>query len=146
MTGDVASGGSQANCGGASAQKRRLVVKPLKQPEENQEADFQISDAESSDSDESHTRQRIKLKVKRSRASQHQQENDSAAQSSPAELSQAQKVTKGVLKLKCAAPFSRPVNEEEVPGYGAAVQQPMDLLTVLTKLKDGQYLSLGKTF
>jgi len=52
-------------------------------------------------------------------------------------------VVKGVLKLKAAAPFSRPVNEEEVPGYGAAVKQPMDLGSVLEKLKNAEYTSLG---
>ena len=65
-------------------------------------------------------------------------------QSSAAELSTAQKVVAGVLKLKSAAPFSRPVNEEEVPGYTAAVQSPMDLGTVLEKLKNGEYRSLGR--
>ena len=50
---------------------------------------------------------------------------------------------RGVLKLKAAAPFSRPVNEEEVPGYGSAVQNPMDLGTVLEKLKNAEYTSLG---
>lgn len=50
---------------------------------------------------------------------------------------------RGVLKLKTAAPFSRPVNEEEVPGYGLAVQNAMDLGTVLEKLKNGEYTSLG---
>ena len=50
---------------------------------------------------------------------------------------------RGVLKLKAAAPFSRPVNEEEVPGYSLAVQTPMDLGTVLEKLKNGDYTSLG---
>ena len=48
-----------------------------------------------------------------------------------------------MLKLKAAAPFSRPVNEDEVPGYGVAVQNPMDLGTVLEKLKHGEYTSLG---
>ena len=50
---------------------------------------------------------------------------------------------RGVLKLKTAAPFSRPVNEEEVPGYGLAVQNAMDLGTVLEKLKNDEYTSLG---
>ena len=63
---------------------------------------------------------------------------------SAAELSRAQKIVRGVLKLKAAAPFSRPVNEEEVPGYGSAVQNPMDLGTVLEKLKNGEYTSLGR--
>ena len=124
--------------GGASATKRRLVVKPPRLPVEDQQEESGTSDAEISDSDESqpHGRaHRIKLKVKGSKSSQRQQQTNSAAQSSPAELSQAQ---------KAAAPFSRPVNEEEVLGYGLAVQQPMDLLTVSTKLKDGQYSSLGK--
>lgn len=53
-------------------------------------------------------------------------------------------MVRGVLKLKAAAPFSRPVNEEEVPGYGLAVQNPMDLGTVLEKLKNGEYTSLGR--
>ena len=52
-------------------------------------------------------------------------------------------MVKGVLKLKAAAPFSRPVNEEEVPGYTLAIQNPMDLGTVLEKLKNGEYASLG---
>ena len=174
VTGDASSGGAQASSsgrynkvsghrqgagleadatagasGGVSAQKRRLVVKPPKLPEEEQQEDSGTSDAEISDSDESQPRgraSRIKLKVKGSKLSQRQQQTNLAAQSSPAELSQAQKVVKGVLKLKTAAPFSRPVNEEEAPGYGLAVQQPMDLLTVSTKLKDGQYTSLGKRF
>lgn len=53
-------------------------------------------------------------------------------------------MVRGVLKLKAAAPFSRPVNEEEVPGYSLAVQSPMDLGTVLEKLKNGEYTSLGR--
>ena len=68
----------------------------------------------------------------------------SGAHDSPADLGRAQKVVKGVLKLKAAAPFSRPVNEEEVPGYTLAVQNPMDLGTVLDKLKNGEYTSLGE--
>ena len=67
----------------------------------------------------------------------------SGAHDSAADLSRAQKVVRGVLKLKAAAPFSRPVNEEEVPEYSLAVQNPMDLGTVLEKLKDGEYTSLG---
>lgn len=63
---------------------------------------------------------------------------------SAADLSRAQKVVRGVLKLKAAAPFSRPVNAEEVPGYALAVQNPMDLGTVLEKLKTGEYTSLGR--
>lgn len=69
----------------------------------------------------------------------------SGAHDSAADLSRAQKVVRGVLKLKAAAPFSRPVNEEEVPGYSLAVQNPMDLGTVLEKLKDGEYTFLGST-
>ena len=65
-------------------------------------------------------------------------------QDSAADLSRAQKVVRGVLKLKAAAPFSRPVSEEEVPGYSLAVQNPMDLRTVLEKLKNGEYTSLGR--
>ena len=53
-------------------------------------------------------------------------------------------MVRGVLKLKAAAPFSRPVNEEEVPGYSVAVQNPMDLGSVLEKLKNGEYTSLGR--
>lgn len=103
------------------------------------------SEAEISDSDDDSNDKRpgIKLKIKGKLSSQARHQNASAAQDSAAELSRAQKVVKGVLKLKAAAPFSRPVNEEEVPGYGAAVEQPMDLGTVSEKLKNGGYRSLG---
>lgn len=104
------------------------------------------SEAEISDSDDDSNDKRpgIKLKIKGKSSTQARHQNDSGAQDSAAELSRAQKVVKGVLKLKAAAPFSRPVNEEEVPGYGAAVEQPMDLGTVSEKLKNGGYRSLGK--
>lgn len=65
--------------------------------------------------------------------------------SSAADFANAQKVVKGILKLKVAAPFSTPVSEEDVPGYGAVIDNPMDLGTVLEKLKKGEYASAGQT-
>jgi len=125
--------------------KRRLVVKPPRQQPDRQEEDSRAassSEAEISDSDDSNERRpRIKLTIKG--RSSHKDQADSAPRDSAADLSRAQKVVKGVLKLKAAAPFSRPVNEEEVPGYGAAVKQPMDLGSVLEKLKNAEYTSLG---
>ena len=127
--------------------KRRLVVKPPRQQPDRQEEDSRASsssEAEISDSDDSHAqRPRIKLKIKGRSSRKIKDQADSAPQDSAANLSRALKVVKGVLKLKAAAPFSRPVNEEEVPGYGAAVKQPMDLGTVLEKLKHAEYTSLG---
>lgn len=134
--------------GGASAPKRRLVVKPPKQQQNMQhsaeeDSGASSSEAEISDSDDPHEQNhRVKLKIK-GRSSRTQHPGDSHAHDSAAELIRAQKVVRGVLKLKAAAPFSRPVNEEEVPGYGLAVQQPMDLGTVLEKLKNGEYPALG---
>ena len=68
-----------------------------------------------------------------------QVEADSAAQ-----LKLAQKVVKGLTKLPSALPFSTPVDEQEVLGYRAVVQEPMDLGIVLQKLKSGAYTTLGK--
>ncbi|KAL0019631.1 hypothetical protein WJX77_005620 [Trebouxia sp. C0004] len=128
--------------------KRRLVVKPPRQRPEKQEEDSRVSsssEAEISDSDGSHERRpRIKLTIKGRSSNKSKDQADSAPQDSAADLSRAQKVVKGVLKLKAAAPFSRPVNEEEVPGYEAAVKQPMDLGSVLEKLKNAAYTSLGE--
>ena len=127
--------------------KRRLVVKPPRQQPDRQEEDSRgssSSEAEISDSDDSHERRpRIKLTIKGRSSHKSKDQADLAPQDSAADLSRAQKVVKGVLKLKAAAPFSRPVNEEEVPGYGAAVKQPMDLGSVLEKLKNAEYTSLG---
>ncbi len=127
--------------------KRRLVVKPPRQQPDKQEEDSRASsssEAEISDSDHSNERQpRIKLTIKGRPSNKSKDQADSAPQDSAADLSRAQKVVKGVLKLKAAAPFSRPVNEEEVPGYGAAVKQPMDLGSVLEKLNNAEYTSLG---
>ncbi len=39
--------------------------------------------------------------------------------------------------------FSAPVSEEEVPGYNLVIQNPMDLGTVLEKLRNGEYASAG---
>ncbi len=64
-------------------------------------------------------------------------------QAAAAELSKAQKAVKALLKLKVAAIFSAPVSEEEVPGYSLVIQNPMDLGTVLEKLKNGEYASAG---
>ena len=64
---------------------------------------------------------------------------------SDAQLKLAQKVVKGLTKLDSAAPFLAPVSEEEAPGYHSVVKEPMDLSTVLNKLKTGAYSSLGKT-
>lgn len=64
--------------------------------------------------------------------------------SSAAELKLAQKVVKGLTKLQSAAPFLAPVSEEDAPGYHAVVKEPMDLGTVLGKLKSGAYTSLGE--
>ncbi len=61
-----------------------------------------------------------------------------------ADLSKAQKAVKGLLKLKVATVFSAPVSEKEVPGYGLVIQNPMDLGTVLDKLKGGEYASAGE--
>lgn len=66
------------------------------------------------------------------------------SQAAVAELSKAQKAVKALLKLKVAAIFSAPVSEEEVPGYGLVIQNPIDLGTVLEKLKNGEYASAGK--
>ncbi len=128
--------------------KRRLVVKPPRQQPDRQEEDSRgsssSSEAEISDSDDSHERRpRIKLTIKGRSSHKSKNQADAAPQDSAADLSRAQKVVKGVLKLKAAAPFSRPVNEEEVPEYGAAVKQPMDLGSVLEKLKNAEYTSLG---
>ena len=70
---------------------------------------------------------------------------DSAAAASDlaADLSKAQKVVTALLRLKVAAIFSVPVSEEEVPGYSLVIKQPMDLGTVLEKLKKGKYASAG---
>ncbi len=65
------------------------------------------------------------------------------SQAAAAELSKAQKAVKALLKLKVAAIFSAPVSEEEVPGYSLVIQNPMDLGTVLEKLKNGEYASAG---
>ena len=70
-------------------------------------------------------------------------DSEAAAADSVAELSKAQKVVKGLTKLKVAAAFSTPVSEEDVPGYSLVVQNPMDLGTVLEKLKNGEYSSAG---
>lgn len=48
-----------------------------------------------------------------------------------------------LLKLKVAAIFSAPVSEEEVPGYSLVIQNPMDLGTVLEKLRNEEYASAG---
>ena len=64
-------------------------------------------------------------------------------QPAAAELSKAQKAVKALLKLKVAAIFSAPVSEEEVPGYSHVIQNPMDLGTVLEKLRNGEYASAG---
>ena len=68
------------------------------------------------------------------------------SQAAAAELSKAQKAVKALLKLKVAAMFSAPVSEEEVPGYSLVIQTPMDLGTVLEKLKDGEYASAGMVY
>ena len=65
--------------------------------------------------------------------------------SSAADLSSAQKAVKGTLKLKVAAPFSAPVGEEDVPGYSSVIQKPMDLGSIAEKLKNGEYLTTGKS-
>ncbi|KAK9868990.1 hypothetical protein WJX84_004562 [Apatococcus fuscideae] len=52
-------------------------------------------------------------------------------------------VVKGLMRVKAAAPFTRPVLESQVPGYHKAVKRPMDLGTVRDSLQDGQYDSLG---
>ncbi len=65
------------------------------------------------------------------------------SQAAVAELSKAQKAVKALLKLKVAAIFSAPVSEEEVPGYSRVIQNPMDLGTVLEKLKNEEYASAG---
>lgn len=65
------------------------------------------------------------------------------SQAATAELSKAQKAVKALLKLKVAAIFSAPVSEEEVPGYSLVIQNPMDLGTVLEKLRNGEYASAG---
>lgn len=67
-----------------------------------------------------------------------------AERDSDAHLKLAQKVVKGLTKLDSAAPFLTPVSEEEAPGYHSVVKEPMDLGTVLNKLKTGAYSSLGK--
>ena len=170
LSGEPSSSGPQPSSGGRSARsaghrqadtvpytskaaaanggsKRRLVVKPPRQQPDRQEEDSRASsssEAEISDSDDSHERRpRIKLTIKGRSSNKSKDQADSAPQDSAADLSRAQKVVKGLLKLKAAAPFSRPVNEEEVPGYGAAVKQPMDLGSVLEKLKNAEYASLG---
>ena len=75
---------------------------------------------------------------------QRTEANSAPDASSAADLANAQKVIKGILKLKVAAPFSTPVSEEDVPGYGAVIDNPMDLGTVLEKLKKGEYASAGQ--
>ena len=70
-------------------------------------------------------------------------DSQAAAADTTAELNKAQKAVKAMTKLKVAAAFSVPVSEEDVPGYSLVVQNPMDLNTVLEKLKSGQYLSAG---
>ena len=70
-------------------------------------------------------------------------DSEAAAAASAAELSKAQKVVKGLTKLKVAAAFSTPVSEEDAPGYSLVVQNPMDLGTVLKQLKNGEYSSAG---
>jgi len=128
--------------------KPRLTVKPPKRQQLDREEESQSSsssEAEISDSDDAHEQNHgIKLKIKGRSSKQGKAQADSDAQDSAAELSRAQKVVRGILKLKAAAPFSRPVNEEEVPGYYQAVQQPMDLGSVSEKLKNGEYRSLGR--
>lgn len=70
-------------------------------------------------------------------------DSEAVAADSAAELSKAQKAVKALLKLKVAAIFSSPVSEEDVPGYSNVIQYPMDLGTVLEKLKNGEYSSAG---
>lgn len=65
--------------------------------------------------------------------------------SSAAELKLAQKVVKGLTKLQSAEPFLTPVTEEAAPGYHDIVKEPMDLGTVLSKLKSGAYTTLGRS-
>ena len=71
-------------------------------------------------------------------------ERAQAELSSAEELKRAQKAVKGVLKLKVAVLFSAPVSEEEVPGYHDVVTEPMDLQTVVDKLQQHQYASIGE--
>ncbi len=53
-------------------------------------------------------------------------------------------VVQGMLRVKAAAPFSRPVLESQVPGYSKMVKKPMDLSTVRDRLQDGEYSSPGQ--
>ena len=78
------------------------------------------------------------------RKKQKGSERAQAEPSSAEELKRAQKAVKGVLKLKVAALFSAPVSEEEVPGYHDVVTEPMDLQTVVDKMQQHQYASIGE--
>lgn len=59
-------------------------------------------------------------------------------------LATALGVVKGMLKVKAAAPFTRPVLESQVPGYHQVVKKPMDLSTVRDGIQEGQYSDTGE--
>ena len=46
-------------------------------------------------------------------------------------------------RSRAGQPFAEPVLEEQVPGYHAAVDNPMDLGNVAARLEAGDYGSLG---
>ncbi|KAK9838020.1 hypothetical protein WJX74_009849 [Apatococcus lobatus] len=58
-------------------------------------------------------------------------------------LGNALGVVKGMLKVKAALPFIRPVLESQVPGYHKVVKKPMDLSTVRDGIQEGQYSDAG---
>ena len=59
-------------------------------------------------------------------------------------LATALGVVKGMLKVKAAAPFTRPVLESQVPGYHQVVKKPMDLTTVRDSIQEGLYTDTGE--
>ena len=52
-------------------------------------------------------------------------------------LTECQRIAEALAALPEAAPFSRPVDKESLPGYDQAVDTPMDLGTVLNRLDNG---------
>jgi histone acetyltransferase len=53
-----------------------------------------------------------------------------------------EQMTQALQGLQAAWPFLEPVNPDEVKGYAEAIAEPMDLSTVMGKVKSGAYLTL----
>ena len=47
------------------------------------------------------------------------------------------------MRQRFAAPFLEPVSEQAAPGYHAIIKQPRDLTSILQRLENNAYTSLG---